>query len=313
MYISIEKAVEFLKAGEVVAVPTETVYGLAASIEHPEAIKRVYQLKGRPSSNPLIIHVSNATEINKYVTELPDGFSLLADAFWPGPLTLVLPANIDTVPEIVRAGLQTAAFRVPRHLLARQLLSLTGPLVMPSANLSGTPSATLVAHVEQDFGSNFPVLEGASCAIGLESTILVHTHGKWQIIRQGALAARDFEENLGYQPHVSGPESYTAPLCPGQLFRHYAPKAKLILRKEFSMAHGEIILGFSDKKYPEGNRVINLGISSNPSEIAEKLYKTLRSLDDNHISSALVDIDLPKTGLYLTILERLYKAAAGLD
>jgi L-threonylcarbamoyladenylate synthase len=313
MYISIDKAVELLKAGEVVAVPTETVYGLAASLEHPQAIKQVFKLKGRPSSNPLIIHVSNTEEINKYVTSLPDGFAALAKSFWPGPLTLVLPANIDTVPEIVRAGLHTAAFRVPQHPLASKLLSLTGPLVMPSANLSGTPSATLIDHIEDDFGTNFPVLEGASCAIGVESTILVHVQGQWQIIRQGALAAHDFETVLGYQPHISGPESYSAPLCPGQFFKHYSPKAKLMLRKEFSMAHGEIILGFSDKKYPEGNRIIYLGVSSNPSEIAEKLYKTLRSLDDNQISSALVDIDLPKTGLYLTILERLYKAAAGLD
>lgn len=311
MFISIEKAEKLLKSGEVIAVPTETVYGLAASIEHPSAIKQIYRLKDRPSSNPLIVHLSQLTEIDKYVMELPEGFASLAEAFWPGPLTLVLPANTNSVPEIVRAGLQTAAFRVPQHSLARQLIGLTGPLVMPSANLSGTPSATLIEHIEKDFGKDFPVLEGASCALGVESTILIQWQGQWQIIRQGALAPGDFEEVLGYQPPVRGPESYTAPLCPGQFFRHYAPKAKLILRKEFSMAHGEIILGFSDKKYPEGNRIIHLGISSNPSEIAEKLYKTLRSLDENHISTALVDIDLPKTGLYLTILERLYKAAAG--
>lgn len=311
MYISIDKAAELLKAGEVVAVPTETVYGLAASLDHPAAIKRIYELKGRPSSNPVIIHLSCLEEVHKYVLALPDEFSSLANAFWPGPLTIVLPANTTAVPEIVRAGLQTAAFRVPLHPIARDLLSRTGPLVMPSANLSGTPSSTLIEHVEKDFGRDFPVLTGTSSSLGLESTILIQLHGQWHIIRQGALAAADFEDVLGYQPPLRGTESYTAPLCPGQFFRHYAPKAKLILMKDFSLAHGEIILGFSDKTYPEGNRIIHLGSSSDPSEIAEKLYKTLRSLDENHISTALVDINLPKTGLYLTILERLYKAAAG--
>src|SRR5262245_4612508 len=142
MHISLEEAASALKSGLVVAVPTETVYGLAASIDFPDAIEDIFRLKGRPSNNPLIVHVASAKEIAFYVTQQPPQFLKLASAFWPGPLTVVLPVDQVRIPSVARAGLPTAAFRVPNHPLTRELLEITGPLVMPSANLSGKPSAT---------------------------------------------------------------------------------------------------------------------------------------------------------------------------
>jgi L-threonylcarbamoyladenylate synthase len=309
MRISMEQAAGMLKAGSVVAVPTETVYGLGASLDCPSAIKQIFILKGRPSSNPLIVHLPDAEAVLNFVNHIPDGFTALAKAFWPGPMTLVLQADIEKVPEIVRAGLPTAAFRVPQHPIARRLLQLSGPLVMPSANLSGTPSATHAEHVETDFGPDFPVLEGVGCSVGVESTILIFIEGQWQIIRQGALSSADFERVLGYAPVLRGVESDGAPLCPGQLFRHYAPNARLVLSKECGSAKEGVVVGYTDRAYSIECTVLSLGNSTKPNEIAENLYATLRSLDALGVATALVDVDLPSVGLYATILERLHKAS----
>lgn len=309
MKISLEKAVELLRNGHLVVVPTETVYGLAASLSHPEAIKKIFKLKGRPSSNPLIIHLADNKSVHEYVKFVPESFALLAEAFWPGPMTLVLQAESSKVPEIVRAGLSTAAFRVPNHSATNQLLRQTGPLVMPSANISGSPSATRIEHIEKDFGLEFPVLESQGCFLGVESTILIYLDEKWQIIRQGALPPESFKPILGYLPAIRETEANAAPLCPGQLFRHYAPNAKLILSKECSTLHEKTIIGFSDRRYPDGNRVIYLGDSRKPEELALNLYTVLRDLDTFSTEIAFVDIDLPKEGLYATLLERLTKAS----
>jgi len=173
MLVTLENACERLKQGAVVAIPTETVYGLAASLSSLEAIKQVFALKGRPANNPLIIHVSDPSQVQLYTEELPKDFSVLAEAFWPGPMTLILSADKLQVPKIVRAGLDTVAFRVPDHSLALEVLSNIGPVVMPSANLSGSPSSTCSEHVCNDFGRDFPVLDGDRCLRGVESTILI--------------------------------------------------------------------------------------------------------------------------------------------
>lgn len=309
MEISLKKAAELLNNGCIVAVPTETVYGLAASLCHPEAINEIFQLKGRPSSNPLIVHVADVESVHELAKDVPESFSLLSEAFWPGPMTLVVEANTKKVPEIVRAGLSTVAFRVPNHEVTKSLLKQTGPLVMPSANISGTPSATRREHVEKDFGSEFPVLGSMGCGLGVESTILIYLDNAWQIIRQGALPPEAFKLVLGYLPAIRGEEANAVPLCPGQMFRHYAPKAVLKLTKDCSTVQGKTIIGFSDRGYPAGNRVICIGDSRHPEEIAENLYKVLRDLDESSTEVAFVDIDLPSDGLYATLLERLTKAS----
>lgn len=292
---SLETIAKRLNRGEVAAVPTETVYGLAASLRFPQAIEQIYLLKKRPANNPLIIHIASRED-------LPPASNLdaLIEAFWPGPLTLVLPN--DTISEKARAGLPTAAFRMPAHPLTRALIQLTGPLVMPSANLSGKPSATTPEHVEEDFGSDFPILDGGPVTHGVESTILCFAQ-KWKIIRQGAISQEAFLPVLHYLPEIELPGN--KPLCPGQLYRHYAPKATLI--PTCSPPSACTLVGYSDRTY-DSCRIYSLGPSNHPETIAQNLYTTLRQLDQDNIHEAYIDIDLPQIGLYRTILERLYKA-----
>lgn len=308
MRISTEEAVRLLISGQVVALPTETVYGLAASLECSAAIDAIFQLKGRPANNPLIIHTSSIDAIIPFLGKLPSGFRALAEAFWPGPMTLVLPVKVAMIPVKVRANLPTAAFRIPQHPLVRRVLELTGPLVMPSANLSGKPSATAPEHVETDFGDFFPILDGGACKCGLESTILIYQDDRWKIIRQGSLAAEIFAPVLGVKPDIDLPQSEN-PLCPGQLYRHYAPNAKLKLVREFLPEMRGVVIGYAERMYPGAGQVIVLGSLSSPEGVAENLYRILRHLDQESIQEVWVDIDVPNEGLWKTILERLFKAA----
>ena len=282
---------------------------LAPLLKFPEAIDTIFILKGRPNDNPLIIHVANKTDVLSFANEIPAGFNELADAFWPGPMTLVIPVKSETVPSNARSGLPTAAFRVPAHPETLKLLAMCGALVMPSANLSGRPSSTLPEHVEQDFGQNFPVIDGGGCTKGLESTILIHHGGRWEIIRLGALEPELFKNVLGYVPHVAEKHKGETPLCPGQLYRHYAPKAKLKLVKHFTKDMQGAVIGFSDMSYPPGCKVYRLGLLSSPQVVAENLYAVLRRLDADGLEEAFVDMNFPKDGLWATIEERLIKAS----
>lgn len=307
MRISLEQASNYLKSGHVVAVPTETVYGLAASLNHPAAIDKIFSLKGRPRANPLIIHVANRRDIDSYAIEYPPDFELLAQTFWPGSLTLILPVN-SSVPELARAGLPTAGFRIPAFDLTLSLLKATGPLVMPSANLSGRPSATSPEHVEEDFGVEFPVLDGGLCPKGIESTILLFQDAQWEVARLGAIAPEMLASVLGYLPRVIQKKSEHAPLCPGQLYRHYAPRAHLFLGDPAALPSAPFVIGFKERIYPRGKRVILLGSLFKPEEVAENLYKALRQLDQEHSQAAWVDMDFPRDGLWQTIAERLMRA-----
>lgn len=306
MRLSLNEASKLLLNGHVVAVPTETVYGLAAALNQPKAIDTIFAIKRRPSGNPLIIHVPETKVIESFSRELPDRFHDLANVFWPGPLTMVLPIDTTKVPEKVRANLPTAAFRVPRHPVAHELLQRTGSLVMPSANLSGKPSATKPEHVEKDFGDHFPIVDGGGCKCGLESTIIYFNNSQWQIIRLGAIAPEQFLPILGYVPKIQINNGKA--ICPGQMYRHYAPNAYLRLCEKGEKL-SEVVIGFSDRTYPKATRVITLGDTHNPEIVAEVLYSILRQLDQEGIMEAHVDMDFPSTGLWTTIRERLQKAA----
>lgn len=310
MHITLEEAASALKSGLVVAVPTETVYGLAASIDFPDAIEDIFRLKGRPSNNPLIVHVASAKEISFYTTQQPPHFSQLASTFWPGSLTVILPVDQDRIPAVARAGLPTAAFRVPNHPLTRELLEITGPLVMPSANISGKPSATTADHVEKDFGQGFSVLDGGACVQGVESTILYWEEPVWTIARLGALAPEAFLPILGYVPKIhQTTDGETSPLCPGQLYRHYSPHANLRLVDKVPSDLYQAVVGFEDREYAKNCRLYSLGTSSNPEMAAQRLYAVLRQLDLDDVKEAVVDMDFPHNGLWLTLRERLQKAA----
>lgn len=310
MHIKLEAAADSLINGDVVAVPTETVYGLAASLGQLDAIHRIFALKGRPINNPLIIHVAGVDQIVPYALSLPPDFNKLAHAFWPGPMTLIVPIRQDLIYPVVRAHLDTAGFRIPSHPLARQLLAKTGPLVMPSANLSGKPSATSREHVEEDFGFDFPVLDGGRCQKGIESTILCYQNHRWIIVRLGALSSQDFVPILGYEPLIAENENNKSkPICPGQLYRHYAPQAILILKQDGEdRENAPFILGFKERSYPKEKRVLWMGSLDNPYEVAENLYGVLRQLDREQAHLAWVDMDFPADGLWVTIRERLMRA-----
>lgn len=304
MRLLLEEAAETLLQGGVVAVPTETVYGLAASLASSKAIEEVFALKKRPGNNPLIIHIGRKEQLRELVESFPPGFELLAEAFWPGPLTLVLPVRESAVPERARAGLPTAAFRMPAHPIALELLKKTGPLLMPSANLSGRPSATAPEHVEQDFGTAFPVLDGGVCLQGVESTILIYQEG-WKIGRLGALPAAVFTPLLGEEPPFARKAA-----CPGRLHRHYSPKALLIAGDEIP-EDAEALVGFEERRYPKTLPFFSLGSLKDPEAVARNLYRTLRTLDSQKVAKAWVDLDLPEEGLWATLKERLSRAVSG--
>lgn len=311
MRISLKQAIKRLLSGGVVALPTETVYGLAASMHNEMAISEIFRLKGRPSSNPLIIHLAAPQDVLSYVTKLPKGVEELMENFWPGALTLVMEAKEEKIFPCVRAGLATAAFRVPKNPLTGEILQATGPLVMPSANLSGRPSATKAAHVEEDFGLRFPVVEAdAMVEAGLESTILVDQSGKWGVGRLGAIAAECFTSILGYTPSLVSSEKTV--LCPGMLLRHYSPKARIIFDRERLMpgcAPGCAIVGFWERAYPPEYPFFALGSLSDPMTVGKRLYAVLRELDQQGIEVAWVDVDFPQEGLWKTIQERLKRAS----
>jgi len=228
---AIAEAARFLREGEVVAFPTETVYGLGADAMNPDAIGRVFRAKGRPSDNPLIVHLADATWL--FRCGRPEGAMItrveaLAAAFMPGPLTLVLPAD-PAIPAIARAGLPTVALRVPAHPVANALLVLAGPLVAPSANLSGRPSPTTAQHVLDDLGGGIAaVLDGGACRIGIESTVVDLSGERPILLRPGTIGAREIEEVLGGPLGPPQPDG-SPPRSPGMKYRHYAPAARVRL------------------------------------------------------------------------------------
>ncbi|MEX0685563.1 MAG: L-threonylcarbamoyladenylate synthase [Balneolales bacterium] len=224
---------EILKNGGIVAFPTETVYGLGANAFNPDAIKKVFHIKGRPSDNPLIVHISNMNMARLFWHHINDDTEKLASVFWPGPLTIVLEKKADVL-DIITAGLNTVALRMPKHEMALHLIGETGPLVAPSANLSGKPSPTKAIHVKQDFGKDFPVIDGGSCKIGLESTVINMVTEPYTILRPGHITLDEIEEVLGKKVMVANLKEALQPQSPGMKYSHYAPDASVRW-----LSHGE--------------------------------------------------------------------------
>ena len=307
MIVELEEAIKILKSGGNVAIPTETVYGLAAVFNIPHAIDRIFTLKNRPKENPLIIHAADISFIESKALPLPQSFYALAESFWPGPLALAIDVKKKSILESVRASLPKACFRIPDHPLALEVILQTGPLVMPSANLSGRPSPTDPKSVEEDFGSIFPVLDGGACTLGLESTVLVFQEEKWHLGRLGSLSLEEIESVLGYAPIEK--QFGSKPICPGQMWRHYAPKAHLIASK-IKPAGALAIIGFEGRKYPSNIPFFSLGSLKTPFIAASRLYSLLRELDRQSIKSAWIDSDFPENGLWRTLRERIHKAAS---
>ncbi len=298
----IARAAALLKAGDLVAFPTETVYGLGADARNDRAVAGIFEAKGRPQFNPLIVHVASLADAEA-IADFPDDALRLADAFWPGPLTLVLPLKADAgISPLVTAGLPSVAIRMPAHPVARALLAaFGGPVAAPSANPSGKVSPTRAAHVMDGLGDRIAaVVDGGPCEVGLESTIVGLT-GAPALLRPGGLPAEAIEACLGHPLAVGG--SAGSPTAPGQLASHYAPDAPLRLNASDARP-GEVLLGFG----PTPGAALNLSPSGDLVEAAARLFHALRELDG--MGKPIAVAPIPEKGLGRAINDRLRRAAA---
>ena len=301
---AIAAAARCLREGGLVAFPTETVYGLGADAGNGEAVARLYAAKGRPRFNPLIAHVADIVAARR-IGRFDAAAEKLAVAFWPGPLTLVLPRELDCgVSDLALAGLDTVAVRVPAHPVARKLLAaFGGPVVAPSANRSGHVSPTSAAHVLADLRGRIDMMiDGGPCDVGLESTI-VSCAVEPTLLRPGGLARADIEHVLGREL-AAAPADNEAPLAPGMLASHYAPKARLRLNAEAPRA-GEALLGFGNAP----GAAFNLSPRGDLVEAAANLFSHLRALDASGAKAVAV-MKVPHEGLGEAINDRLARAAA---
>lgn len=299
-----------LRAGELVAFPTETVYGLGANACDGRAVARIFETKGRPSFNPLIVHVGGREVAERHVSFTSDAEKLVA-AFWPGPLTLVLRAQSGTpISGLVTAGLETMAVRVPAHPLARDLLkAFGGPIAAPSANRSGRVSPTRAEHVQQEFGAAVPlVLDGGACEGGLESTIVDVSGKEPVLLRPGTISRDDLEAALGKPVVVAGAIEGEKPTAPGQLSSHYAPSIPVRLNADAAQ-DGEALLGFGAEMPKMQGFSFNLSPSGDLREAAANLFDALRKLDTPAVSGIAV-MRIPADGIGEAINDRLQRAAA---
>ncbi len=298
----LEKAAALLARGGLVSFPTETVYGLGADARNDAAVAGIYAAKGRPSFNPLIVHVADVAAAEKYCV-FNDTARALAQAFWPGALTLVLPLRPDAgVSKLVTAGLETLAIRVPDHPVARELLArFGGPVAAPSANPSGRVSPTTAAHVAAGLGGKIDaVVDGGDCPVGVESTI-VNCVGEPALLRAGGIPLEALEACLG-RP-LAHPSDPALPTAPGQLESHYAPQGKVRLNAPYA-EEGEVLLGFGPV-----DADLNLSVAGDLNEAAARLFACLHQLDAMGADKIAVS-PIPDHGLGRAINDRLKRAAA---
>ena len=306
---AITQAGERLRSGALVAFPTETVYGLGADARNGQAVARIFEAKGRPRFNPLIVHVADLAHAEQ-IGQFPAEARRLALAFWPGPLNLVVERRADcAIADLVSAGLPTIAIRVPDHPVARALLRAADrPLAAPSANRSGHVSATRAEHVARDFAQHdVMILDGGPTAFGLESTIVGVTGDGAVLLRTGAIETGVIEQVLGRSLLRAG-EMGDRPNAPGQLASHYAPKAHLRLNATDVRA-GEALLAFGAVVTASSAQIINLSPAANLIEAAANLFASLRALDDSG-AGAIAVMPIPDAGLGEAINDRLRRAAA---
>ena len=326
---ALERAAAIIRDGGLVAFPTETVYGLGADALSAEASKKIYAAKGRPSDNPLIVHVAEFSDMEKIAQEMPKEAKKLADAFWPGPLTMIVCKN-DKVPYETTGGMDTVAVRMPNHPVALELIRRSGGYIAaPSANTSGKPSPTLAEHVAFDMDGRIPmILDGGPVGIGIESTIVDLTEDIPMILRPGYITPRMLEKVIGevkMDPGIIASDSLQKPKAPGMKYKHYAPKADLILvdgeeekvvAKINALAKEAVLLGKkvgiigTDEtidRYPEGE-VVSIGARSDEDTIAKHLYKLLRDFDEKEVDIIYSEsFATPRIGQ--AIMNRLLKAA----
>lgn len=313
--VHLELASQRLRAGEIVAFPTETVYGLGANALDADAVARIYAAKGRPSFNPLIVHVPDQEAVQPLISNWSRAAQILADAFWPGPLTLVLSKS-SAVPHIVSAGLETVAVRVPAQPIARELLKRAGvPLAAPSANVSGEVSPTKPQHVIESLGEECWVLDGGECTVGIESTVVDVSGPRPSILRPGIISAPEIEALVGpLVPPIASGEDGPLP-SPGMLLRHYAPRAQVHLFPTLTDAHFHAVLLGSERKIAviafaptRLEAVHEVVLPADPVVYARQLYSLLREFDTQGVDLILIE-EVPQTAAWLAIQDRLKRAS----
>lgn len=309
------KAKAILEQGDLVGIPTETVYGLAGNALNSDAVAKIFAVKNRPDFDPLIIHTSSIDRVLEFTVQIPEVLLPLGEKFWPGPLTMLLPKK-NIVPELVTSGLDAVAVRIPSHSLTRELLSILDfPLAAPSANPFGYISPTQAGHVNDQLGEKIPyILDGGLCEVGLESTIVGIENGEVFIYRLGGLDVKDIESIVGKVNIMT--HSSSNPKSPGMLKSHYAPKKPFILGDLEMLVEEYLskgipfgVLSFSDefRNVPQMLQ-IQLSQNHNVTEAAKNLFASMRTLDTMDVSVILSEL-LPEQGLGRAINDRLRRAA----
>lgn len=334
--LDLKEAKDFILNGDIVAFPTETVYGLGGNAFNPESIEKIFIAKGRPQDNPLIVHISSLEMLKRIVLDIPANAKPLIEHFWPGPLTILFKKN-DRIPDIVTASLPTVAIRMPSNPIAKKLIELTDvPIAAPSANSSGKPSPTSADHVFQDLKGKIPlIIDGGICQVGVESTVLSLEHEIPVILRPGGVTIESLKKIIPnvifYNQLTESKQLEEKPPTPGLKYRHYAPKADLILFRgkednvfnaitnyayDLIKAQKRVgIVQFTDKfRYDKQISdkdqciIIQLHYNKGYNEIARELYSILRELDQKLVDYILFE-GIPEIDLGTTVMNRLKKAA----
>lgn len=320
----IETAAAILREGGLVGIPTETVYGLGASGLNPDAVRRIFEAKGRPQDNPLILHIPDETWLERYCRNIPPAAYTLAEKFWPGPLTMILRRR-ENVPNAVTAGLDTVGVRCPDHPVTLAIIRAAGvPVAAPSGNLSGRPSPTCAAHMAEDMDGRIDaIVDGGPCGVGVESTIVDLTTSIPRLLRPGGLPLESLEEVLG---EVAVDKAVTAPLAagekpraPGMKYRHYAPQAPVTvvtgdgaataayIRRQAGANAGVICFTEYQEQFP-GCTVRSIGPAGDRGEQARRVFDALRSFDGTSVTAIFAQCP-GEEGLGLAVANRLKKAA----
>lgn len=317
---SAAEAADLLSRRQIVAIPTETVYGLAANALDEWGVKNIFRAKGRPQDNPLIVHIASMKMLVPLVREIPDIAKVLAERFWGGPLTMIFPKS-DKIPNVTSGGLDTVAVRMPANEAALDIIKRCGfPLAAPSANLSGKPSPTTAQHVFEDMNGKIPlIIDGGECTVGVESTVICFKNGKIHILRPGGVTAEmlsEFGEVEVDKAVTVQPDKDERVLSPGMKYKHYSPKADVFIVN----AHGEKFLDYCTKRSRYEKKLLALGAGVVEQGIfldygataelqAQRLFSLLRKADE--LGAAVVLVESPERGgMGLAVYNRLLRAAA---
>jgi L-threonylcarbamoyladenylate synthase len=328
--VRLQAHAELLRQGQLIVFPTETVYGLGASAWHPAAVRRIFEAKGRPADNPLIVHISSIDMVGKFAAQIPVRARSLMQKFWPGPLTLIFRKKPEVL-DLITGGMDTVALRMPDHELALELIAQAGPLVAPSANKSGRPSPTRIEHVLADFGSELPIIDGGPCRLGLESTVIDMSVQPPCILRPGFITADAIEQRCGFRPVLASEQKKpasqdnSAPKSPGMKYSHYAPKARVSWlpqlppeRKTYTREElpeqSLILLHHHTAAQKQGCKQIHFG--GDYAHMARELYDWFRKADiDGYTSIGIepfgTDEATKTNALWQALYNRISKASGG--